>query len=175
MRRKYPKLHNFNDMYTPPEALDYIADFLPIDKIFWEACYGLGHMAKELTKRGFSVVGNSNIDCLFEEPKEWDIFITNPPFNGNKKFFKRAVELGKPFVFLCRLEHIGGVEALRLFKDLDIQIIIPEKRINYITPKMMKGEKVGGSPFHSIWVTYGLNLPKQIIYQKSHEKKSKSK
>lgn len=160
----YPKLHNFNELYTPPEALVYLIPFLPKDKIYWEACYGLGHLAKELQANGFNVVGDQNIDCLIEQPKQWDIFITNPPFNGNKKFFKRAIELRKPFCLLCRLEHLGGVEALKLFKDLDIQIVIPEKRINYITPKMMAGEKDGGSPFHSIWVTQGLYLPKQINY-----------
>lgn len=162
--KEYPKLHNFNDMYTPPEALLSIIEFLPKDKIYWEACWGMGHLAKELQNKGLMVVGNENMNCLNDQPEKWDIFITNPPFNGNKKFFKRAIKLKKPFVFLCRLEHIGGVEAKRLFKDLDIQIIIPEKRINYITPKMMNGENVGGSPFHSIWVTYGLSLSKQIIY-----------
>ncbi|MBP7007134.1 MAG: hypothetical protein KBB16_03685 [Candidatus Pacebacteria bacterium] len=106
--REYPKLHNFNDMYTPPEAMVSIIPYLPKDKIYWEACYGLGHMATELQNNGYQVVGNKDIDCLIEEPKEWDIFITNPPFNGNKKFFKRAIELGKPFAFLCRLEHMGG-------------------------------------------------------------------
>jgi hypothetical protein len=29
---------------------------------------------------------------------------------------------------------------------------------------MKKGIKVGGSQFHSIWLTYKLNLPKQINY-----------
>jgi len=70
----------------------------------------------------------------------------------------------KPFAILCRIEHMGGVEAYELFKDLDIQIIILKKRINYITPKMIKGEKVGGSPFHSVWVTRKLGLQKQINY-----------
>jgi len=142
LRNKFPILHNFNDMFTPPEALKSIIEFLPKDKIYWEACYGLGHLAKELIKNGFKVVGNDDIDCLISQPEKWDILITNPPFNGNKKFIKRAIELKKPFVFLCRLEHIGKVEAKRLLKDLDIQIIIPEKRINYITPKMIKGIKV---------------------------------
>lgn len=162
---KLPKLHHFNEMFTPPEAMTSIINFLPKDKIYWEACYGLGHMAKELQKNGFNVVGDSSIDCLISQPSEFDIFITNPPFTGNKKFFKRAIELKKPFAFLCRLEHIGGVEAMKLFKDLDIQLLIPERRVNYITPKVMNGEKTGGSSFHSIWVTHGLNLPKQINYQ----------
>jgi len=163
---KYPKLHNFNDMYTPPEALDYITHYLDKDLIYWEACYGMGHMAKELRERGFKVFGDSGMDCLSGQPNLWDFFITNPPFNGNKKFIRRAIELGKPFAFLICLEHLGGVEAMMLLKDLDFKIIIPEKRINYIKPKSMRGEKVGGSPFHSIWLTYGVNLPKQINYEK---------
>lgn len=161
---KFPELHNFNDMYTPPEAMKYIIPFLPKDKIYWEACYGLGHMAKELIKNGFNVVGNKDIDCLLEQPEEWDILITNPPFNGNKKFIKRAIELKKPFCFLIRLEHLGGVEALNLLQNLDFKIIIPQKRINYITPKMLCGQVVGGSPFHSIWLTYGIKMDKQITY-----------
>jgi len=164
MSIKYPVLHNFNDMYTPPEAVDYIIPFLNKKLLYWESCYGEGHLAKELQKRGFEIIGNKNIDCLTEEPEKWDVWITNPPFNGNKKFIKRAIELKKPFVFLLRLEHLGGVEALNLLKDLDFKIIIPEKRINYITPKMIAGQKVGGSPFHSIWLTYKINLPKQINY-----------
>ena len=160
---KYPKLHNFNDMYTPPEALDYIVPYLDRDLIYWEACYGKGHMAKELIKRGFDVIGHCSWD-IFEDAPEYDVLITNPPFNGNKKFLKRAIELQKPFVFLLRLEHLGGVEAMRLLGDLDFQIIIPEKRINYITPKMLAGEKVGGSQFHSVWLTYKIDLPKQINY-----------
>ena len=162
----FPKLHNFNDIYTPPEAIRYIEKFLPKDVIYWEACYGMGHMAEELKRSGYKVVGDSSIDCLQDQPKEWGIFITNPPFNGNKKFFRRAIELGKPFAILCRLEHLGGVEACELFKDTDIQVVIPEKRINYITPKMLRGEKVGGSPFHSVWVTKGLSLPSNIVYVK---------
>ena len=166
MNNIFPKLHNFNEMYTPDYAIDYIYKFLPTDKIYWEACYGEGHLAKALVRRGLKVVGRKDIDCLKEQPRVWDIFITNPPWKTNKLFFKRAIELGKPFAFLVRLEHLGGVEAMNLFKDLNIQIIIPERRINFITPKMLKGEKVGGSPFHSIWVTYKLNLPKQINFMK---------
>ena len=157
---KYPKLHNFNDVYTPPEAMDYICPYLDKSKIYWEACYGLGHMANELIKRGFKVVGNSNIDCLKEEPDQWDIWITNPPFNGNKKFIRRAIELKKPFIFLIRLEHLGGVEAFNLLHNLDFKIIIPKKRVNYIR----SDKKLVGSPFHSIWLTYKINLPKQINY-----------
>lgn len=165
---KCPKLHNYNEMFTPPEALDYIIPFLDKKLIYWEACYGQGHLAKELARNNFIVIGNKGIDCLLTQPGKWDVLITNPPFNGNKKFIKRAIELEKPFALLIRLEHLGGVEAMKLLKNLAFKIIIPEKRINYITPKMQAGEKVGGSSFHSIWLTYKINLPRQINYKGSN-------
>lgn len=163
MTQKFPKLHNFNEMYTPPEAMQYITPFLPKHYTYREMCYWKGHMAEQLKKDWFDVVGESGIDCFIEFP-ECDAIITNPPFNWNKNFFKRAIELKKPFAFLVRLEHLGGVWAYELFKDLNIQIIIPKKRINYITPKMQEWKKVWWSPFHSVWVTYGLELPKDILY-----------
>ena len=123
-------------MYTPPEAVQYILPFLPKNKIYWEACYGEWHFADELRRGGLEVVWHKDIDCLTSEPKEnWDIWITNPPFNGNKKFIRRAIELWKPFVFLIRLEHLGWVQASELFRDMfqyqwGWQIIIPPKRTN---------------------------------------------
>lgn len=161
----YPELHNFNDMFTPPDAMKYIMPYLDKSLVYWEACWGQGHMAEELMRNGFKVIGVTDMDCLTEQPPFWDVWITNPPFNGNKKFIKRAIELGKPFAFLIRLEHLGGVEACELLRDLDFKLIIPEKRINYLTPKSLRGEKVGGSPFHSVWLTYKcINLSKQINY-----------
>jgi len=162
----FPKLHNFNDMYTPPIAMQYIAQFLPKDKVYWECCYWLGHMYLELQKLWFNVVWDGDMDCLSDQPTFYDIIITNPPFNWNKKFLKRAIELWKPFALLLRLEHIWWVDAMKLLSWLDFKIIIPEKRINYITSKIMRWEGAGGSPFHSIRLTYWIDLPKQINYVK---------
>jgi hypothetical protein len=166
----YPKLHNFNEMYTPKEAVDIICKYLPKGKVYWEACYWLWHFADWLRQNWYIVVGHRDIDCLIQEPEDfglwwWDIFITNPPFNGNKKFVRRAIELWKPFVFLIRLEHLGWVEASELLWWLDdLTVIIPKKRVNYIKPRMMQWEKVWWSPFHSVFLTHGLGLWRQIIY-----------
>lgn len=162
-KREFPTLHKFNDMYTPPEALDYIVPYLDKSLWYWEACYGLGHMAKELRNRKFMVL-NDYGDCLINEPLVWDFLITNPPFSNNKKFLERFIQFGKPFATILRLEHLGGVKAMELLTDLDFCVIIPEHRINFITPKMMHGEKVGGAQYHSIWLTYGVDLPRQINY-----------
>jgi len=166
-KQKYPVLHKFNDMYTPPEAMDYICPYLDKSLVYWEACYGMGHMAIELSIREFTVIGNAQWDCLTGQPSTWDFLITNPPFSNNKKFLHRFIELGKPFATILRLEHLGGVQAMRLLNDFNFKLIIPEHRINYITPKMMRGEKVGGAQYHSIWLTYGIDLPRQINYGKT--------
>jgi hypothetical protein len=155
-------------MYTPKEAMQYIIPFLDKTKIYYEMCYWQWHMAKRLREEWFNVVWETWLDCFKDNDLVYDIIITNPPFNGNKKFIKRAIELWKPFALLLRLEHLWGVEAFNLFKDLWIQIIIPEKRINYIKPKMMQWYKTWWSPFHSIWITYWLNLPKDILYVKNN-------
>ena len=165
---KYPKLHTTDlaqELYTPPSATAQIVPFIPKGLVVWEMCYGRGDMANALRDSGISVVGDKNMDCFIDEPEAYDIIVTNPPYRNNKDFLERAIKSGKPFALLMRLEHIGGVRASDLLKDLDIKILIPKRRINFITPKMRDGKSVGGSQFHTIWVTYKLvDDPRQIIY-----------
>lgn len=165
---KYPKLHTTNlaqELYTPPEATQQIIPFIKKDLIVWEMCYGRWDLADELKRNGITVVGRTDMDCFEEEPDEYDVIITNPPYRNNKDFIKRAIDSWKPFALLVRLEHLWWVQASKLLKDLDIKILIPEKRINFITPKMREWDKVWGSPFHTVWLTYKLVEDKrQIIY-----------
>jgi len=160
-------LANFNDMYTPDYAIDYITDFLPKDKVYWESCYWEWHLAESLKKRWYKVVWYKWLDCLINQPSEdWDIWLTNPPFRWNKKFIKRALELWKSFISLQRLEHLWWKEAMEVFNNPDIQVIIPEKRIDYLTPKILRGEKTWWATFHSVFICYKMNLPKDILYIK---------
>lgn len=159
-------------MYTPPEDAKKILKFIPKEWVIYECCWGDGTMATAFRDEGYTVVGGKDIDFFTHDSpfvndlSEYDVVITNPPFNNNKDFLRKAIETKKPFAFLCRIEHLGGVSAYDLFKDLTIQIVIPEKRINYITPKVREGIQVAGSPFHSCWITYGLQLEKDILYIK---------
>lgn len=162
-----PKLSNFNELYTPPEGFAYIRDLLPKEWTYWEMCYGKGHLANAMRLEGFNVIGEPTWDCFLTNPgdgKDYDYIITNPPYKNNKEFIKRAIELGKPFALLIRLEHMWGIEAFNIFKDLDFQIIIPKKRINFITPKTYWTSKKSSASFHTIWLTWWFNLKKQITY-----------
>lgn len=52
----YPELHNFNEMYTPKEAMQYIIPFLDKDLVYYEMCYWQWHMANWLIEEWFKVV-----------------------------------------------------------------------------------------------------------------------
>ena len=159
MKNKFPKLHTSNlaqELYTPPEATAQMVPILKVNNIktIWECCYGRGDMANELRK-DFKVVGGEGQD-FFETKHEADCIMTNPPFRHNKEFLARAFSLDMPFIFLIRLEHLGGVKAKKLFENKKVNVLIPEKRINFITPKMRQGLSVGGSQFHCVWIMHKL-------------------
>jgi len=166
--RKYPKLHTSNlaqELYTPPSATQQIIPFIPKWYTVWEMCYWQWHLANELKKNWIDVVGWEGLDCFEYEPEMYDMIITNPPYRNNKDFLERAFDSWKPFALLMRLEHIGWVRASKMLKNKNIKILIPEKRINFITPKMRGWEKVWWSPFHTIRITFNLiKDSRQIIY-----------
>ena len=156
---KYPKLYTTDlaqEMYTPKRDAQKILQYIPKMHVIYEMCAGEGHMVSSFREMGYNVVT--------DEKEKFDVVITNPPWRNHKDFVEKAISFNKPFAFLLRLEHLGGVRSYELFSKIDIKILIPKKRINFITPKMREGKNVGGSPFHSIWVTYGLPITDTITY-----------
>lgn len=146
----------FDELYTPEYAIYPIIDKLDKHKIIWECCYGTGQLKKHLTKNGFNVVGDPNID-FFKNTVDCDIIVTNPPFSLKRKMIERAFELGKPFAFLVPLTILEGKKSMELFNNKNIEIIIPSKRIDFM-------DKGSSNWFCVIWLTYGLNIGKQISY-----------
>jgi len=165
---KFPKLHTSDlaqELYTPPHATRQIIPYIPKWYVVWEMCYWKWHLAEELENNWISVVWWEWLDCFEYEPPAYDMIITNPPYRNNKDFLERAFDSWKSFALLMRLEHLWWVSASRILRDKNIKILIPERRINFITPKMREWKKVWWSPFHTVWVTYNLlSDNRQIIY-----------
>lgn len=115
---------------TPNSAWDDIKDFIPQDKVIWEAFYGNGNSGSYLQKLGFEVI-HEQID--FFENNKGEIIVSNPPFSLKQKVFTRLKELGKPFIMICPSSMINTQYMRKLFSDSDhpLQIIIPRKRINF--------------------------------------------
>jgi hypothetical protein len=154
-----------DEFFTPKYALKPLLPFLKKGKQIWECAWGSGALATHLKKEGFDVIGDEKINFL-EDESSWDLFlsqigylITNPPYSKKDEFLKRAYELGKPFAFLMPLTTLEGIKRGALFKKYGLQLIVPNRRINFITPN-------GGSSswFATAWFTWGLNLPKDIMF-----------
>lgn len=148
-----------NDVYTPEEAILPLLPYLKKEWIIWDCAFGSGRLAKHFNKYGFKVKGEQGINFLECNSMDCDIIITNPPYQFKDKFIKKAFELDKPFCFLLPTKALGEQRRGDLFRKYGVQLIIPNKRINFEIPS---GKK---SPwFHTSWFCYKLNLPKDLNF-----------
>jgi hypothetical protein len=151
-----------DDYMTPKYAWDNIKQFIPNDKVIWEAFYGDGNSGNYLTELGFNTI-HKPID--FFENNLGDIIITNPPFSQTKEILNRLEELDKPFILILPSSKINTL-YFRKWKDKNIQIIIPRKRIHF--EKQINGEKPpewkNACNFDCFYYCYKMNLPKDIVW-----------
>ena len=145
-----------DDYMTPFSAWDNIKQYIPKDKIIWEAFYGDGESGEHLTKLGFETI-HKEID--FFESDEGEIIVSNPPFSLVKKIVPKLIELDKPFILLMPVSKI----ATQYFKPLKnkVQIIIPEKRINFIKNG---NEKTSNCNFDCFYYCYKIELEEDITW-----------
>ena len=152
-----------DDYMTPKYAFEWIKDFIPNNKVIWEAFYGDGDSGNYLQELGFNVI-HEPID--FFENNKGDIIITNPPFSKKKEVFTRLKELDKPFIIICPSSMINTKYIKQLFKDETLQIIIPNKRISFI--KKINGvipDNWGNRcNFDCFYYCYKMNFQKDIIW-----------
>lgn len=139
---------NENEYYpTPPIATLSLLKNHPVPKNIWECAAGRGHIAKELTRNGHSVISTdlypyidpfvnveTGVDFLKAERKNVDGIITNPPFRSNlpEKLIKRAlVEHGYDFLALfCRLTFMESARRYDVFKEYPpTKVLIFSERI----------------------------------------------
>ena len=130
MKKPMLKSNKYDEIDTPLEALNPILLHIKKDWKVWECAFGRGIMYNNLKRIGFNVV--SSDVSFFEEDIDCDIIITNPPYSIKRKFIQRAFELKKRFAFLVPLTTLEGKEAMKLFNDGKLQLIIPNKRIDFI-------------------------------------------
>ena len=115
-----------DDYMTPKYAWENIQQYIPKDKVIWEAFMGDGKSGEYLEELGFDVIHNDND---FFESNEGDIVVSNPPFSKSKEVITRLKKIDKPFILILPSSKIN-TQYFRLFKN-EIQIIIPKKRIHF--------------------------------------------
>ena len=153
---------NHDDYMTPKYAWENIKDYIPKDKIIWEAFYGNGSSGNYLKELGFNTI-HEDID--FFENNLGEIIVSNPPFSHTKKVMDRLYELDKPFILILPSAKIN-TSYIRKWKDKNIQIIIPRKRIHF--DKMVDGlvdpNQKKCCNFDCFYYCYKMDLPKDIIW-----------
>ncbi len=161
-----------HDSYmTPKSAWENIKDYIPKDKVIWEAFYGDGTSAENLRDLGFNVVSE---DIDFYKCDRGDIIVTNPPFSDCKNVFTRLAILDKPFIMILPVSKIctsyfrdwlEDMEALHPEIQDQIQLIVPKRRIQFI--KMVDGHRVDMKSccnFDCYYYCHRINLKKSITH-----------
>ena len=74
-----------DDYMTPNYAWDDIKEFIPKDKIIWEAFYGNGESGKYLKEKMNLNIIHEEIDFFDDNTlPEFDMIVSNPPFSKSK-------------------------------------------------------------------------------------------
>ncbi len=125
---------------------------------------------KQITEAWYKVVYShiDNWQDFFEyEPEEWDVIISNPPFTNKRKFFERAILFGKPFALIMANTWLNDAAPKQLFKDIDLQLMMFDKRMKFNSPDGRENNKI---TFSSSYYCRDF-LPKQIIMSSFKESK----
>ena len=152
-----------DDYMTPKYAWDWIKDFIPKDKVIWEAFYGDGESGKILSDLGFNVIHE---ETDFFTNNLGDVIVSNPPFTKKKAVMTRLKEIDKPFIIICPSSMLNTQYIRHLFKDDRLQIIIPNKRINF--KKLIDGKVPDNwgdrCSFDCFYYCWKLDLPNDIVW-----------
>jgi hypothetical protein len=157
---------NHDDYMSPRHAWEDIIQFIPEQyRTIYEPFFGDGSSGKILEEilPEKNIIHN-NVDFYeYSNIYNYDMILSNPPFSDCKNIMPKLLKLDKPFILLMPSSKIN-TSYFRIWKDRNIQIIIPKKRINFI--KIVNGKIVEtkGANFDCFYYCYKMNLPKDILW-----------
>jgi len=156
------RIRSSDDFQTPSYALKPLLPYLKKDWVVWECAEGQGYLSNALKNQGFKTISTGiEFNFLNGMPNfNFDAIVTNPPYSLKDQFIEKAFSYNKPLALLLPLTALEGRKRQQVYKKYGIQLIIPDKRINFITPP----GKGSGSWFATMWLTHGLNLPRDIMF-----------
>jgi len=146
-----------DDYMTPRSAWEAIKEYIPKDKIIWEAFYGDGKSGRDLTEMGFNVI-HEPVD--FFDNDLGDCIVSNPPFSLSKEIMNKLYEIDKPFILIFPSSKIN-TQYFRQWREKGIQIIIPRKRIQFIKNGNELQNKCN---FDCFYYCYKMKLPNDIVW-----------
>jgi len=153
---------NNDECYTPDYGVTPILQFIPEGKIVWCPFDTKdSEFVKQISQTNKVVFSHieAGQDFFEYEPEEWDIIVSNPPFTKKRKFFERALSFNKPFALIMTNTWLNDSAPKQLFKDKDLQLLMFDKRMRFMSPDGRDNKKITFSSSYYCWNF----LPKQIV------------
>ena len=153
-----------DECYTPDYGVKPILKYIPKDAVVW--CpfdTSQSQFVKQIEQQNeviYSHIGTGR-DFFVYEPYEWDVMVSNPPFTNKRKYFERALSFNKPFALIMTNTWLNDSAPAKLFKDRDLQLLMFDKRMKFISPDGRNNDKITFSSSYYCWNM----LPKQIIME----------
>jgi len=163
-----PKAAGRSDIFQTKDAdmaIACLAPYIPQSWRIWECAAGQGRLVNALEARGYAVeasdidTGFDFLDALTAAPPS-DFLPPTPPYKTKDKWLRRCFDIGKPFALLMPITALGEQERVSMYRSHGIQLVMPPRRIEFITPNGTEG----GGWFYSAWFCHGLDLPAQITF-----------
>ena len=162
----YTPKKSSDEQYTPAYAVAPIIKYIPGNKIVW-CPFDTEHSEYVLALKAAGIrVVHSHIltgeDFFVYEPEEWELIVSNPPFNIKQKVVERCLALGKPFALLLSNLWLNSSAPVHLFREKEMQMLLFDKRIQFTE----KNAAYFGSSYFC-WKV----LPRQIVFENLNRSK----
>jgi hypothetical protein len=169
------KFEIYDDYYTPKSAWENIKGVIPRDKIIWEACCLGAEKSKspeylrDIVENPDLVVSSTEMNCLTDEPDNWDMIITNIPFDRKIKvpILKRLVALDKPFIIIMNSMNTFTRYFHKIFQENleDLQVITPSAKIHF-QKLLPTGELIEtkNCSFYCVYICYKMNISPEKLW-----------
>ena len=146
----------YDNIPTPPVALEPLLPYLKPMSLIWEMCPGAGRLVEILLDQGFRTIAYPERNSFNFMPgfSNYDIALTTPPYSNKHLWLKRAQELNKPFALLLPVATLGVKRCQIHMTGVDVLFL--NKRVDFTG---------GGAPWFAIaWFTKGLGLPDRMVF-----------
>ena len=115
-----------------------------------------------------TVIGETNWDFFNDTPDNYDLIVSNPPFNKEIKIpiLLKLVESAKPFILIMNVCNVFSNYFNDIFKDhrKDLQIVYPKGKIHF---EKLEGNEVferKNTSFYCVYVCFKMNIPNDKLY-----------
>jgi hypothetical protein len=160
----------WDDYYTRKKAFEDIKDFIPCDKILWEAFMlnSVSSSPRYLQVLGFNVEWSKNDDFFLQEKRDNSVVVSNCPFSLKKQVLHHLNQINQPFILIISSTVLNTKYFLETFgTDEHIQLIINFTKIHY--DKYVNGTKVDmndNTSFYSLYLCWQIGRDQRINFIK---------